>query len=107
SPFKFLVATRVLACICMLPLLTLAAGFTGILMGWVATTAADRISFTFYWEQRTKNLAFRDFLPATFRTAVFGLIIGLIGCFQGIRTKGGTEGVGRAASGAVVLRRSF
>ena len=47
NPFKFLVATRVLACICMLPLLTLVADFTGILMGWVATTAArsDLVQF--------------------------------------------------------------
>jgi len=107
NPFKFLVATRVLACICMLPLLTLAADFTGICMGWIATTAADPISFNRYWEEGTKNLAFRDFLPATFRTAIFGLIIGLIGCFQGIRTKGGTEGVGRSATGAVVLASLF
>ncbi len=107
NPFKFLVATRVLACICMLPLLTLVADFTGIIMGWVATTSRDPISFNLYWEQGTKNLEFRDFLPATFRTAIFGLIIGLIGCFQGVRTKGGTEGVGRSATGAVVLASLF
>lgn len=107
NPFKFLVATRVLACICMLPLLTLAADFTGILMGWIATTASDPISFNLYWEEGTKNLAFRDFLPATFRTTIFGLIIGLVGCFQGIRTQGGTEGVGRSATGAVVLASLF
>ena len=107
NPLKFLVATRVLACICMLPLLTLVADFSGILMGWIASTAADPISFNLYWEEGTKNLAFRDFLPATFRTAIFGLIIGLIGCFQGIRTRGGTEGVGRSATGAVVLASLF
>lgn len=107
SPFKFLVATRVIACVCMLPLLTLVADFSGILMGWIATTAADPISFNLYWEAGTKNLAFRDFLPATSRTAVFGLIIGLIGCFQGMRATGGTEGVGKSATGAVVLASLF
>jgi phospholipid/cholesterol/gamma-HCH transport system permease protein len=107
NPFNFLVATRVIGCICMLPLVTLSAVITGVLLGWVATTAADPISFNLYWEQGTKNLEFRDFLPATFRTAVFGLIIGLIGCFQGIRTKGGTVGVGRSATGAVVFASLF
>jgi phospholipid/cholesterol/gamma-HCH transport system permease protein len=107
NPFKFLIATRVLACICMLPLLTLVADFSGILMGWVASTTTDPISFNLYWEEGTKTLDFRDFLPATFRTAIFGLIIGLIGCFQGIRTTGGTEGVGRSATGAVVLASLF
>ena len=76
-------------------------------MGWVATTLADPISFRFYLEQGTKTLAYRDFLPATFRTMVFGFIIGLVGCFQGMRTSGGTEGVGKSATSAVVLASLF
>src|SRR4030095_1852675 len=60
NPYKFLVSPRVIACMLMLPLLTLAADFTGILMGWIATTAADPISWNRYWEEGTKNLRFRD-----------------------------------------------
>ena len=107
DPLKFLVVTRVLACVLVLPLLTLAADFSGFAMGWVATTLADPISFRFYLEEGTKTLAYRDFLPATFRTMVFGFIIGLVGCFQGMRTSGGTEGVGKSATSAVVLASLF
>lgn len=50
---------------------------------------------------------FNDFLPPTFKTAVFGLIIGLIASFQGMRTRGGDAGVGRAATSSVVLSSLF
>jgi ABC-type transporter Mla maintaining outer membrane lipid asymmetry permease subunit MlaE len=43
-------------------------------------------------------VTFSDFLAPTFRTSAFGLIIGLVACFQGMRTRGGTEGVGRSAT---------
>ena len=50
---------------------------------------------------------FSDFLAPTFRTCAFGLIIGLVACFQGMRTRGGTEGVGRSATSSVVLSSLF
>jgi len=50
---------------------------------------------------------FSDFVPPILKTAVFGLIIGLVACFQGMRTKGGTEGVGRSATSSVVLASLF
>ena len=107
DPFKFLVVPRVLAAMLMLPLLTISADFCGILMGWVANTVVDPISLTRYLNDGFKHVAFSDLLPATLKTAVFGLIIGLIGCFQGMRTEGGTEGVGRSATSAVVLASLF
>jgi phospholipid/cholesterol/gamma-HCH transport system permease protein len=91
----------------MLPLLTLAADFCGILMGWVADTLMEPISLRLFIENGLKNVTFNDFLPPTFKTAVFGLIIGLVGCFQGMRTQGGTEGVGRSATSSVVLCSLF
>jgi len=103
SPYKFLVATRVLACVAMLPLLTVAADFSGIFMGWVATTLTEPISLRLFLNHGFKEVTFGDFLPPTFKTAVFGLIIGVVACFQGMRTHGGTEGVGRAATSSVVL----
>jgi phospholipid/cholesterol/gamma-HCH transport system permease protein len=105
--YKFLAATRVLACVLMLPLLTLAADFCGILMGWVANTLTEPISFRLFLENGFKNVAFNDFLPPTLKTAVFGLIIGVVACFQGMNTRGGTEGVGRAATSSVVLSSLF
>ncbi len=107
NPYKFLAATRVLACITMLPLLTLAADFCGILMGWIANTLVEPISLHLFLKNGLKNLTFNDFLPPTIKTAVFGMIIGVIGCFQGLRTQGGTEGVGRSATSSVVLSSLF
>lgn len=107
DPFKFLVAPRVLAAMLMLPLLTITADFCGIFMGWVANTLVDPVSLVRYLNDGFRRVEFSDLLPATLKTAVFGLIIGLIGCFQGMRTKGGTEGVGRSATSAVVLASLF
>jgi phospholipid/cholesterol/gamma-HCH transport system permease protein len=107
NPFQFLVATRVLACIAVLPLLTLASDFCGVLLGWVASTLAEPTSLRLFIHDGFKSVTFSDFLPSTFKTCVFGLIIGVIGSFQGMRTKGGTEGVGRSATSAVVLSSLF
>jgi phospholipid/cholesterol/gamma-HCH transport system permease protein len=103
NPYKFLVATRVLACILMLPLLTLVTDFCGIVMGWVTNTLADPISLRLFLVNGFQNVAFGDFLPSTLKTMVFGLIIGLVACFQGMRAQGGTEGVEHAATTSVVL----
>lgn len=103
DPYKYLIATRVLACTLMLPLLTLAADFFGIMTGWLANTLVEPISFQLFIDNGVKLVTFNDFLPPTFKTAVFGLIIGLVACFQGIRAEGGTAGVGRAATTSVVL----
>jgi phospholipid/cholesterol/gamma-HCH transport system permease protein len=107
DPYKFLAATRVLACIAVLPLLTLAADFSGIFMGWVANTLQEPISLRLFLDHGFKQVSFSDFLPATFKTSIFGLIIGAVACFQGMGTQGGTEGVGRAATSSVVLSSLF
>ena len=103
NPYKYLVATRVLACTLMLPLLTLVADFAGILMGWIACTLAQPITLRLFLDMGLKSVTFNDFLPPTFKTAVFGLIIGLIACFQGMRTKGGTAGSGAGGHDLRVL----
>lgn len=107
DPYRYLVATRVLACILMLPLLTLAADFCGVLMGWIATRFAEPMSLHLFLNNGLKNVEFTDFIMPTLKTMVFGAIIGLIACFQGMRTEGGTEGVGRAATSSVVLCSLF
>ena len=107
NPYKFLVATRVLACMLMLPLLTLVADFFGIVMGWVANTAAEPISLQLFVHDGFQDVTFNDFQPPTLKTIVFGLLIGMISCFQGIRATGGTEGVERAATNSVVLASLF
>jgi phospholipid/cholesterol/gamma-HCH transport system permease protein len=103
DPYKYLVATRVLACIVMLPLLTLVANFFGIVMGWVANTMTDAISFRLFLHTGFRPVEFSDFIPPTLKTCVFGWIIGAVACFQGMQAQGGTEGVRRAATSSVVL----
>src|SRR5216110_3861126 len=71
DPYKFLVATRVLACILMLPLLTLASNFCGILMGWIANTLSEPISLRLFFENGFKNMKFTDFIPPMLKTTVF------------------------------------
>jgi len=107
DPYKFLVVTRVLACILAMPLLTLATDFCGIVMGWLACTLAEPVSFRYFLQHGFKQVAFSDFLPPTFKTAVYGAIVGVVACFQGMRTHGGTEGVGRSATSSVVLSSLF
>ena len=103
NAFRLLVVTRVLACVLMLPLLTLVADASGILVGWLANTMIEHVPFARFLEDGFKRITFQDFIPSTLRTAIFGFIIGLVGCFQGMRTRGGTEGVARSATSAVVI----
>lgn len=107
DPYRYLAATRVLACMLMMPLLTVAACFCGIVTGWLANALSDAISLRLFLHNGFKEMAFSDYVPAILKTAVFGLIIGLIACFQGMRAKGGTEGVGRSATSSVVLSSLF
>lgn len=107
NPHKFLVVTRILACMLMLPLLTLAADFCGIMTGWVANALSDRTPLQLFINNGFENVGFDDLFPSLLKALVFGFIIGLMGCFQGMRASGGTEGVGRASTSAVVLSSLF
>ena len=107
NPYRLLAATRIVACILTLPLLTLAADACGLFMGWLAQTLTEPISLRQFVDAGFRGASLSDFLPPTFKTAVFGLIIGLIACYQGMRTRGGAEGVGRAATNSVVLASLF
>ena len=107
NPYRLLAATRILACILMLPLLTLVADASGLLTGWFAQMLVEPLSFHQFVEYGFQGATFNAFVPPTFKTAVYGLIIGTIACFQGMRTRGGAEGVGRAATNSVVLGSLF
>jgi phospholipid/cholesterol/gamma-HCH transport system permease protein len=107
NPYKFLASTRVVACVLMLPLLTILADAAGIFLGWISATLSHPITFELFLHSGLKDAALSDFLPPTFKTAIFGLIIGMVSCFQGMRTRGGTAGVGRSATSSVVLSSIF
>src|SRR5258706_14794599 len=68
DPYKFLAATRVLACVLMLPLLTLVSNLSGIFMGWVTNTLSEPMSLRFFVESGFKNVVFSDFIPPTLKT---------------------------------------
>ena len=95
--FKFLAVTRILACVLSLPLLTVVMDFAGMLGGFLAEHAITNMSFALYFTRAFSLVEFQDFIPATFKTAVFGFIIGSVASFLGFETRGGTEGVGQAS----------
>jgi phospholipid/cholesterol/gamma-HCH transport system permease protein len=107
NPWRLLAATRIMACILMLPLLTLAADASALFTGWFAQTLVEPLSLHQFIDSGFHGATFNAFLPPTFKTAVYGLIIGTISCFQGMRTRGGAEGVGLAATNSVVLSSLF
>ncbi len=107
NPYRLLAATRILACILMMPLLTLAADASGLLAGWFAQTLVEPLSIHQFITSGFQGATFNAFLPPTFKTMAYGLIIGLVSCFEGMRTVGGAEGVGRAATNSVVLSSLF
>jgi len=91
----------------MMPLLALLSNFCGVLMGWLATSLVDPVSLRHFLGIAFQGVLFKDFIPPTMKTFVFGWIIGIVSCFQGMRTTGGTEGVGQAARTSVVLSSLF
>jgi phospholipid/cholesterol/gamma-HCH transport system permease protein len=107
NPYKLLVATRVAACMLMVPLLAIVADACAIVTGWLTNRLVDPMSFGYYVTNGFEWLTFSDLLPSTAKALVFGLLIGLVGCFQGMRTTGGTAGVGRSATSAVVISSLF
>jgi phospholipid/cholesterol/gamma-HCH transport system permease protein len=100
--FRYLVVTRVVACIIAVPILTTLMNFTGMLGGYVAETAITGVALRTYFQQAFSLIQFSDLVPATLKTAVFGFIIGTVGGYLGFTTTRGTEGVGRASTQSVV-----
>lgn len=101
--FRYLVVTRVLACIIALPILTTLMNFAGILGGFLAETAATGMSIGLYFDRAFSLLDMTDYVPSTLKTMVFGFIIATTSSYLGFTAESGTEGVGRASTAAVVL----
>lgn len=103
SPLRRLVAPRVLACMIALPLLTLFTDYFAILSSYVAEMIGGHMTWAQYRLEAIRYLYLRDVLFSTLKTSVFGFWIAVCGCWWGLETSEGTEGVGRAATRAVVL----
>ncbi|CAN5697885.1 ABC transporter permease [soil metagenome] len=101
--FRYLVVTRVVACMIALPILTTLMNFAGMLGGFIAETTATGMSLPLYFHRAFEIIEMQDFVPATLKTMVFGFIIATTSSFLGYTTQSGTEGVGRASTRSVVL----
>lgn len=102
NPFKFLVCTRVLATTLTIPILATYTAFIGLLGGYLNVAMNEGISYTAFVQQFFQPLMFLDFTASLIKSVVFGFTIGIVGCYQGYYSSDGTEGVGKAANGAVV-----
>ncbi len=103
SPMRQLVAPRVLACMLTLPLLTIFMAVLAIGGAYAAEMTAGTITPLQYEESTWKGLLLEDAAPAVAKTVVFGFLVGVAGCYFGMKATGGTEGVGHAATRGVEL----
>ena len=87
----------------VLPLLTVIADFVGIFGGFLISYFLLNLTPAQYWNNAYQNLEYNDVVQGLLKPFVFGFIIALVGCFYGMRTTGGTQGVGHATTQAVVV----
>lgn len=103
NPFKYLVATRVMATILMVPTLSILADAVSLYGAYLGTNIRGVVSWDLYWNQVFDTLTYGDILPSIIKTFFFGFAIGIVGCYKGYNSSKGTEGVGQSANSAVVV----
>ncbi|AGA25709.1 MlaE family ABC transporter permease [Singulisphaera acidiphila] len=101
-PIPTLVAPRAIACALAVPFLTVLIDAAAVLGGMGAELVGGTLSPSLFWSRSLLYLRLCDVVPATLKTSVFGLLIGLIGCWTGLNANRSTESVGRAATTGVV-----
>jgi phospholipid/cholesterol/gamma-HCH transport system permease protein len=103
APVRFLVVPRVLALMIMLPLLTVFADVVGVMGGqWIAHTQAH-IAYNDFMSSARQTIGFEDVVKGLFKAVIFGIVIALVGSYQGLTTSGGAAGVGKSTTSAVVI----
>ena len=102
DPVRKLVVPRVLAGVFMTPVLTVIADAVGIVGGWLISVYQLRVASSLYWTSVTDVLYIQDTWMGIIKPFVLGYAIVTIGCHVGLRTTGGTRGVGRSTTNAVV-----
>ena len=103
DPIQKLVTPRMLATCVMLPMLTIIADFVGMIGGFVIAYFSLNLTASQYWTNAYQALEYNDVVQGLLKPFVFAFVISLVGCFYGLRTSGGTQGVGRATTEAVVV----
>ncbi|HZS56328.1 MAG TPA: ABC transporter permease [Bryobacteraceae bacterium] len=101
--FKYLVVTRVLACVIALPILTTILNFSGLAGGMASDMIALHMSTRLFLNDAFSTMSWSDYMPPTIKTVVFGFIIGTVSCYLGYTATQGATGVGRASTRSVVL----
>ncbi|MEE8360462.1 MAG: ABC transporter permease, partial [Candidatus Omnitrophota bacterium] len=103
NPVRFLVVPRFLGLIVMLPCLTIIADLAGILGGFFVGTMSLQLNAARYMDVAFQFLETKDVMTGLLKSVVFAIVISIIGCYKGLNTKGGAEGVGKATTQSVVI----
>lgn len=103
DPIQKLVKPRLIATCIMLPCLTAIADFIGMVGGYIIAYFLLRLTTAEYWNGAWRALEYNDVAQGLLKPFIFAMVISLVGCFYGLRTTGGTQGVGRATTQAVVV----
>jgi phospholipid/cholesterol/gamma-HCH transport system permease protein len=103
DPVRYLVLPRMLACIFMVPMLVIFANFIAVMGALAVSIVGVNISSETFLNGYRSSFQISDFLNGMIKAGVFGLLIGLVGCYEGFTTTGGAEGVGRATTVSVVI----
>src|SRR6266403_318156 len=96
-----------IATVLMLPLLTAMADFSGLIGGFVVSSFTLRLGAVAFWTRAINTLVFSDLMQGLSKPIIFGFILSTVGCYHGLRVRGGTQGVGRATTSAVVASSVF
>jgi phospholipid/cholesterol/gamma-HCH transport system permease protein len=103
DPIRKLVTPRVVATMLVLPLLTAMGDFVGLIGGYAVSHFTLRIGAVEFWTRALHALEFADLMQGMAKPVVFAFILATVGCYQGLSVRGGTQGVGRATTQAVVV----
>ncbi len=103
NPIQYLIMPRILAGICMLPVLTIVADFIGIVGGYFVGVELLNINSGMFMAKIIEIVELDDIFNGLIKSAFFGLILSLVGCYKGFYATGGAEGVGRATTQSVVI----
>jgi phospholipid/cholesterol/gamma-HCH transport system permease protein len=102
-PLAYLVVPRFLACVLLIPLLTVLADFMGIMGGAFICTYFYPVDPHFYWSNAQKFVGLWDIFTGLIKAVFFGAMIALISCHRGLNSRPGAQGVGQAATEAFVI----
>jgi len=103
NPIRFLVVPRFLALAIMLPCLTIVADVAGIIGGFIVGVFNLHLNPALYLDVTFRFLTTKDVMTGLAKSLTFGIIIALVGCYYGLNTKGGAEGVGKSTTKSVVV----